>query len=145
MLASGAATAGSAVGQLFMLSFSLFSFALDAALLLFSFVIELGGYALTAGSLVFTLFTGCFVHVFTEVLRPATEWHSSEAKRAGPWVACCSCVCVLSCILLFTVLIAFWATTSWYELELLGGNEALEAQLARSRRLQIGERMDGER
>ena len=109
-------------------AYSLFSFSLDFALALLSFFVELGGYALTGATFLFTLFTACLVPVFSEVMRPATEWRDSEASRSGAGLACVACVCVLALIFVASVAIAFAITTAWYDVELATGDSVLKRE-----------------
>lgn len=85
----------------------------------FELFLEVGGYAFACLSLSCGLFTGCVSRISSEVLRPATEWKGSEAKRLGPCGACCACGIVVMSIMLCTALLGFSITFAWYESELL--------------------------
>lgn len=110
-------------------TFTMFSFAAQAIGAIVACGVELGGYAVAALSFFYTLFIACCVPALSEFLRPASEWHGSEVSKANVFVQCISCMLVVLCILLITIVCAFVFTANWYEVELLAGNEDLQNQL----------------
>lgn len=75
---------------------------------------SLGSWACAGVSFAFACCTGCGHRAFSEALRPVEEWDESEAKRAGSYVCCLSCMLSCLLILLLTAAILFTMTYVWY-------------------------------
>lgn len=132
MLAGGASAAGGVFMSGVSTASTVFCFGVDGFLAFVALIVECGGYAFTALGFGFTLFSGCFLPCFTELLRPASEWNGSEAKRAGWLLSLVACLIVCTFVLLFSVFVAFWLTAGWYEGQLIANNADLHAQLRSS-------------
>ena len=119
---------GGAFTQIYGFAATISGFAFTVLMFVGEFVLELGGYAFAALGLTFTLFTGCFMRMTTEMLRPVTEWEGSEMKSVGCRYAFCACIGVVCLIFWVTVGAAFTLTLFWYELDeeveqVIGGGE----------------------
>lgn len=129
MLAGGFSAVGNGFATAVSTASTIFCFGVDGFLAFVALLVECGGYAFTALGFGFTIFAGCFMPCFTELLRPASEWNGSEAKRAGWLLSFISCLIVVVMVLLVALSIAFWLTAGWYETQLLAKNGQLTEQL----------------
>lgn len=111
---------GGATTQVFGFASAVAGIAYTGLIFVGEFIIELGGYGVASFGCLFTCFTGVFVRMSTELLRPVTEWEGSEAKklaRGGCVGVCCTCCAVVTCLFTVTLVLAYTATLVWYELD----------------------------
>lgn len=73
----------------------------------------LGAYFFACFAFLFGCCTTCASRTSTELLRPATDWGDSEAKRGGG-LCCCACALVCLFTILSSLIIAYAGTLAWY-------------------------------